>query len=129
MKIKKTYKIIVLSTLLFAFLAVPILTLAQVAEPNIFTGLNAVGENAGLRRGTLPDFIATMIRWVLGLIGVILVALFVYGGVMYATSAGSEEKIETGKRIMTYTIIGVVIIVAAFIISEYIIRALFAGSP
>lgn len=98
-----------------------------VEEPNITTSLENISEESGLVTGDLPSFISTIIRWVLGLIGVILVALFVYGGVMYATSAGNEDRVETGKRIMLYAIIGVVIIVAAFLFTDYIVSALFAG--
>ncbi|MDD3888036.1 MAG: pilin [Patescibacteria group bacterium] len=73
----------------------------------------------------LITFIGRIIKWVLGIIGVIMIALFVYGGVTYATSAGSEEKIENGKKIMVYTIIGVVIIALAYVLTDFIIQALF----
>ncbi len=73
----------------------------------------------------LITFIGRIIKWVLGIIGVVMIALFVYGGVTYATSAGSEEKIENGKKIMVYTIIGVIIIALAYVLTDFIISALF----
>lgn len=76
----------------------------------------------------LPEFIARIISWVVGIIGVILIALFVYGGVVYATSVGNEERIEIGKKIMLYAIIGIVIIAIAFAISRYVIQALFSAT-
>lgn len=76
---------------------------------------------------TSPDiFVATIIRWVLGLLGLLLVGLFVYGGFLYATAAGNEQQAENAKRVLTYAIIGTVIIVAAGLISEFVINALFA---
>ncbi len=86
----------------------------------------ALPENSGLPETDLPSFIGTIIQWILGIIGVILIALFVYGGFTYATSAGSQDKIDTGKKIMMYAIIGIVIIVIAFVLTDYIISALLA---
>ncbi len=85
-------------------------------------------QDTGLAQDVnLPDFVARIISWVVGILGVVLVALFVYGGVVYATSIGNEERIETGKKIMLYAIIGVVIIAIAFAISRYVIQALFVA--
>ena len=95
-------------------------------EPDPSTGgLDKIeGANSGLAEGDLPTFLSGIISWVLGIIGVILVGLFVYGGVLYATSAGNEDRVETGKRVMIYAVIGTVIVFAAFIVSEFIISAL-----
>ena len=73
----------------------------------------------------LPTFVGRIIKWILGIIGVVMIAMFVYGGVSYATSAGSEEKIESGKKIMVYTVIGVVVIALAYVLTDFIIQALF----
>jgi len=88
--------------------------------------LREAGEVAGVEtERSLPEFVGTIIKWVIGIIGVVLVALFVYGGVVYATSAGNEDRIETGKKIMMYAVIGVAIIAFAFLITDYVISALF----
>ncbi|MCA9375836.1 MAG: hypothetical protein KC925_02115 [Candidatus Doudnabacteria bacterium] len=81
-------------------------------------------EGSGLPTDSPVSYTANIIRWVLGIIGVILVALIIYGGVMYATSAGNEGRVDTAKNILTYAIIGVVIIFMAFIVSEFTIGAL-----
>jgi len=73
----------------------------------------------------LPDVIGSIIQWVLGIVGVILLVMFIYGGVLYATSAGNEDKTETAKKVMLYAIIGVVIIALAFVLTKYVIQALF----
>ena len=39
--------------------------------------------------------------------------MFIIGGFYYLTAAGSPEKIETGKKIILYTIIGLIIIISA----------------
>ncbi len=71
-------------------------------------------------------FIGNIIRWVLGLLGVLLIAMIVYGGITYATAAGNDERAGTAKKIITYAIIGTVIVVAAAIISQFVLNTLFA---
>lgn len=120
---KQSKKLIVLSALA-ALVVVGMGPLAALAAELPNSG--ALPENSGLPETDLPTFIGTIIRWILGIIGVILIALFVYGGFTYATSAGSQDKIESGKKIMMYAIIGVIIIVVAFVLTDYIISALLA---
>lgn len=117
-----------LAIALFGFaLAAPAVQAQTPSQPPSATNaLQTVQTYGGLRSGDLPTFVATIIRWLIGLIGVVLVAMFVYGGTMYATSAGNDERVETGKKIMIYAVIGTAIIVVAFIASDFIIRALLA---
>jgi len=91
--------------------------------------LNATAAQSGqTNQRTLPEIIGNIIKWVLGLVGVVLLVMFIYGGVLYATSAGSEEKVETGKKVMLYAILGVIIIALAFALTNWIIKALFTAT-
>ena len=88
--------------------------------------LNQTAEKSGqTTTRSLPEIIGNIIQWILGLVGVVLLIMFIYGGVLYATSAGNEEKVETGKKVMLYAIIGVVIIALSFALTRYVIDALF----
>ncbi|MBU1119552.1 pilin [Patescibacteria group bacterium] len=82
--------------------------------------------NLGLTNQKADVFVGNIIRWVLAALAVVLLAVMVYGGVTYATSAGSQERIELGKKIITYGVIGMVIVVAAFLIASYVTGALFS---
>lgn len=77
----------------------------------------------GLPKGEVSELIVRIIKAILGVVGVILFAMLVYGGFMYMTSAGNETRIGLAKRIITYAIIGIVIILASYIIAEFVIRA------
>lgn len=73
---------------------------------------------------TAPNqFISNIINTVTGLLGVILIGMLVYGGALYLTSAGNEQRVESGKKTITYAIVGVIVIAAARIIAEFVIRA------
>lgn len=115
-------KILLGGVILLWFL--PFLALAADLPP--VGDLSQIESSSGLRIGSVPDFAATIIRWVLGIVGVMLVLLIVYGGLTLATSAGNEERSERGRGIITNAVIGVVIVVIAWIASDYILSALFS---
>lgn len=103
----------------------PALSVVNAEEPDPLGNLEDLGEDSGLPEQDLPELIARIISWIIGIVGIVLVVLFVYGGVVYATSAGNEDRIEMGKKIMLYAIIGVLIIAIAFAVSRYVVQALF----
>ncbi len=74
-------------------------------------------------------FLASQLaRFILGIMGVLALLMFVYGGYKWITSAGAPEAVKKGQRIMTNTVIGIVVIVFAWITVNFIITSL-AGQP
>ncbi|NQV00465.1 MAG: hypothetical protein HQ538_07030 [Parcubacteria group bacterium] len=102
----------------------------------VFVVFNVVFAQFGLDRFTgdsmpitdksIPEVVTSIISYVIGIIGIILIVLIVYGGVLYATSSGNEEQIERGKKVLTYSIIGIVIVALSFVITNYVIVGLFS---
>lgn len=89
-----------------------------------------IPSGTGLREGeNLLNFISNLIKVVLGLVGAILLVLIIYGGFTYATAAGSDEKVKKARNILTYAIIGIVIIAVAWIATDYIIGNILIGTP
>ncbi|OGF26458.1 hypothetical protein A2477_03650 [Candidatus Falkowbacteria bacterium RIFOXYC2_FULL_47_12] len=88
----------------------------------------AVAQNVNLDTTTdVRIFVARLINVALGFIGIILLSLIVYGGWLYMTSAGDAEKINQAKAIFRNAIIGLVIILASWGITTFILNALFNG--
>jgi len=58
---------------------------------------------------------------ILGLTGSMALLMFVYGGFLLVTSAGSQEKVTKGKTVMTNAVIGIIIIMAAWSITAFIL--------
>jgi len=76
--------------------------------------------------------IMQLVRIALGFIGIIAVILIMYAGYVWMTSAGNNERIERAKKILTNAVIGLIIILAAFLIVSFIINQLLStgfGSP
>ena len=72
--------------------------------------------------------IAKIIKIVLGFLGIIFLALMVYAGYMWMTSAGNEEQISKAKKTMAAAIIGVAIVLASYIITTFVINQLLEAT-
>ena len=95
---------------------------AQDAQLNF--GLKPVAEGTGLGGQDIRITIAKIIRAVLGLLGIIALGVMLYGGFMYMTSAGEEEKILTAKKALTNGVIGLVIILSSLALVQFILNKL-----
>jgi len=119
---------IVVGVLLFAaFFLVPD-AMAQVAgtgQPDL--GLRFAAET-GLGTTDIRTVIARIIRIAFGLLGIIAVSIVVYGGFMYMTSGGDQGKVSTARKILINGSIGLAIILSAFGITEFVIRAILGQS-
>ena len=63
-------------------------------------GLDSVPSE--LPRDNIVAVIMRIIRYVIGLVGILLLIMLIYGGVMYMTSAGNEEQAKKAKNVLTY---------------------------
>jgi hypothetical protein len=89
-------------------------------------GVNEVGNVIG---NVLPSaeprvVAARIINIALGFLGIIAVIIVLYGGFMWMTAGGNEERITKAKQILTAGVIGLVIIIMAWAIARYVITAL-----
>ncbi|PIS04865.1 MAG: hypothetical protein COT81_04390 [Candidatus Buchananbacteria bacterium CG10_big_fil_rev_8_21_14_0_10_42_9] len=60
------------------------------------------------------------IKAFLTILGVIFIILIIYGGFIWMKSMGNEDEIERAKRILRASIIGLIIILAAYSITLFI---------
>lgn len=74
--------------------------------------------------GTLSSILAIFVQSVLGLIGMVFMILIIYGGFLWMTAAGIEDKITKAKKLILASVIGLAIVMAAFGIATFIINAL-----
>jgi len=89
------------------------------------TKLQDVGDKVtDVSSQDLPSLVGSIINIALGLLGVLLVVLVVYAGFLWMTAAGSKEQVTKAKEILTRAIIGIIIVVAAYAISDYVITAI-----
>jgi hypothetical protein len=84
--------------------------------PGILGGLNAAGGIAGLPDGDVRSTIVRILRTVLSFLALAAVITIIIAGIILIVSLGNEEQKERAKRIIFYTLIGLVIILFARVI-------------
>lgn len=85
-------------------------------------GLGKTAETAHLTQygSDLPAIIGKVIGTVLSLIGVIFFALMIYGGFLWMTAHGKEEQAKQGLNTVIAAVIGLIVILAAYAISNFV---------
>ena len=74
--------------------------------------------------GDFNQSIKNTTDWILGFVGMIAVLMLIWGGINYLTSAGDEDKARTGKKTITYALIGMVVAGIAYAIVDVIITVI-----
>ena len=59
---------------------------------------------------------------ILGVLGLILLVLFIVGGVNWMTSGGSSEKIKKARALLINAIVGLIIILLSYSLVDFIIK-------
>lgn len=100
--------------------------LADESLVNSQVGLQKIGATAfaGEKPLDIREIVGRVINIILGFIGVIFLGLAIYGGFMYMTAAGNEEK--TGKALSTIrnAVIGLLVVLVAWAITRFTVMVL-----
>ncbi len=105
----------------------PTAVLAQAPNPFQKAGELAgkVGKEAGVgEQKDITFIIGQIINVALGFLGVVLLVYLLYGGFLWMTSGGSEDGVKKAQTMIKNAVIGLVIIVAAFAISNFVLTSL-----
>lgn len=78
---------------------------------------------------TTPEqLIGTVIKGVLGLIGAVTLAMLVFGGFKWLTSAGNQEQVQSGTQTMLWAVIGLFLVFAAYLLVTTFLTYLTTGT-
>ena len=94
------------------------------AQEVALEGLQTAGDASGLGQEDIRVIIGNIVRVILGLLGIVGVLLVIYGGFIWMTSQGDPAKIEKAKKILINAGIGLVIVLSALAITQFILNAL-----
>ncbi len=68
----------------------------------------------------IENFIRNIIQVVAGLAGLIATGFFVIGGLTYITSSGNPEQLDRAKRTITWSAVGLVVVIAAYVLTNLV---------
>jgi hypothetical protein len=72
------------------------------------------GEVSGAK--SIAEIAFSVLNFLLSIVGVLAIIMLVVGGIMYLTSAGDEDRIDDGKKIFKYALLGIVIALASLVL-------------
>lgn len=108
----------------------PLATLAQgtitptqsLGGQAVLDNLNQVSNKGYVVSGgpTAIEFVGIIINAFFGLLGIVFIVLILLAGYNWMTAQGDESKVEKAQDTLRYAIIGLVIIVGAFAIWQFI---------
>jgi hypothetical protein len=107
---------------LLLFLVLPFVLFPEMCQADAL--LDKIGEGAGMEKTDLTTLIARLIKVVLSILGVILVVLIIYAGFKWMTAGGESKGTTEAKTILQNAIIGLIIIVAAWSITTFVVDSL-----
>lgn len=122
---KNIYRAVNIVIIIFLFVNIFNLTIYNgvVADSQVLKHLDKVGDTAqyNIQEGELYVVAGRFIETFLSFLGVIFILLAIYAGYLWMTARGKEEKVEEARSILTNAVIGLVIIVAAYAITYFVL--------
>jgi hypothetical protein len=85
---------------------------------NPVTATSGIGFENPITATSVQDVISTIGIWLYGIAFALVPIMILIGAFYLLTAAGDPEKINTGKKIITWTIIGLGIVIISFGISD-----------
>lgn len=82
-------------------------------------------ENIGLASAgdeDIRDTAVGIIKYLLTFLGIIAVVMILYGGFIWMTAGGNEDRVAKAKKIILSGAIGLIIVIGAFAITTFVIQ-------
>ncbi len=111
--------------------------LSSISVASLPTNVSAQAANSvvkkGIKTATTADMenksiagegglISILINFLLWAVGILSVAMIIFSGFRYITSAGDAAKTKSAQTALTYSIVGLIVAVLAWVIVKMILR-------
>ena len=128
-------KAIIKNTIIFSCcvtMALGFLLPAQVSTVDLGDSmLTQTRSNAGYASAdstTFATMVGRVIKAAMSFLGVIFIALMVYGGFLWMTARGEDAQVTKAKDLIRAALIGIIIVVAAYSITHFVIEAIIGSA-
>ena len=127
---KKSLKNLVIGAVVATVLTLSTLTVAPVcAASDIATQACNVDPSAAIcadinNDSQLTTMATNIINTALMVVGVLAVAMIIFSGISYVTSAGDNAKTTKAKNTLIYSIVGLAVAISAYAIVNFVLSKL-----
>lgn len=77
--------------------------------------------------GSIGDIFTTTISWMLGTAALLAVIALVYSGIMFITAGANADQAEKARKNVTWAVIGIVIVILALVIVQWVNNIINTG--
>lgn len=126
---KMILSVLIVACSVFGFSAISVASLPtnvsaqaanSVVKKGITTATTADMENKSIAgEGGLISILINFLLWA---VGILSVAMIIFSGFRYITSAGDAAKTKSAQTALTYSIVGLIVAVLAWVIVKMILR-------
>ncbi len=88
------------------------------------SNLETSGESTNLSDASFGMILGSLISSFLGILGIIFLLLTLYAGFLWMTAVGNPTQVDKAKRLMTQAVIGLMIMLASYGITRFVINQL-----
>lgn len=93
--------------------------------PGSAAGEGTFGPNVANPFGAVfdvPMLVGKTLRWFMGILGVIALVIFIYGGFLWMISLGDETRVKKGRETMIWAGMGLIAIVGSYVVIQFILE-------
>lgn len=124
-------KILFLVILLFmvvGIIALPSFCSAKYTVDQATSFVDTMNKGVGAEQADYTTIIAKVVQAGLGVVGLVFFMLVFYGGYMWLVARGKEEDIKKAQDTIIAAVIGLVIIVGSYALTNFVFSRLVGGS-
>lgn len=115
-------QVICISAVSMLFVVIPTMVFAQ---PDF--GLSYL-NGTSLPTADLRDVVINIINILIGMLGVLLLLLIMYGGFLWMIAGGNDDQAAKGRKIIGNAITGLLVIFLSFAVTTYVFNVLEAAA-
>lgn len=126
MKIKRITNFVIACIVAFCFIFVPATSVfAETAQNAVCSGVST-GDSASNCTATsgksVSGIFASVIDVFSAIIGVVAVIMMIYGGFQMTIGGDDPSKIKTGRTIITYALVGLIVVAFAQFFVQFVLH-------
>lgn len=101
-------------------LILPLFVLAQ--APSVGTASVELPNPVGTT--DISILVGNIIRAILGLLGVLALIMFIWGGLLWMTSAGNEKKVTQGRDTLVWAVAGLALVFFSYALLNFVLNVI-----
>ncbi len=94
---------------------------------DMWSALKSTFPHTDVGAGGLQLVVLAIVNFILRSVGAVAVLIVIYAGIRIIISRGNEEGVTEAKKILTYTVVGLILVLCADAIVTYVLSVLTAA--